>query len=47
MLVSYDLIGQLNEGHFLNVNNFYKGYSREGDIQKMSPARNVCPYGSN
>ena len=27
--------------------SFYKGYSREGDIQKMSHARNKCAYGSN
>ena len=26
---------------------FYKGYSREGDIQKMSRAWDICAYGSN
>ena len=26
---------------------FYKGYSREGDIHKMSHAWDICQYGSN
>ena len=29
MLVSCDLIGQLNGGHFFNATQFYKGYSSE------------------
>ena len=48
MLVSYDLIGQLIEWviFFKRSHTFHKGYRREGDIQKMSPAQNVGTYGS-
>ena len=31
---------------FCMSHSFYKGYRREGDIQKMSPAWNLCAYSS-
>ena len=42
MLVSCDLIGQFKGHHFLNVTQFYKGYSREVDVEKMLPVQNIC-----
>ena len=47
MLVSCKLIGQLNVWHFWMSRGFYKGYIREGDIQKNVTCANKCAYGSN
>ena len=42
MLVSCDLIGQFKGQNFLNVTQFYKGYSGEVDVEKMLPVQNIC-----
>ena len=41
MLVSCDLIGQLNGWYFWMSHGFYKGYSKEGDIKNVTCAKYV------
>ena len=47
MLVSCNLIGQLNGWHFWMSHGFYKAYRMEGDIPKNVTCATICAHGSN